>query len=115
MLHLLFHLQSVLEDAYTAWELSQPSEIPFEAQPSEEACGFCDYKAWCAHWWNWRHSGKSPPQRMFVDAVVLIERADVTEEIVRANIHLDNFIQYLKYDDPVGKRLNFLIFLAYYN
>ena len=68
---------SVLEDAYTAWELSQPSEIPFEAQPSEEACGVCDYKAWCAHWWNWRHSGKSPPQRMFVDAVVLIERADV--------------------------------------
>ena len=68
---------SVLDEAYAAWESSQPSEIPFEAQPSEEACGFCDYKAWCAHWWNWRHSGKSPPQRTFVDAVVLLERVDL--------------------------------------
>ena len=47
--------------------------------------------------------------RLMQEVAYLIERADVTEEIVRANIHLDNFIQYLKYDDPVGKRLNFLI------
>ena len=47
--------------------------------------------------------------RLVQEVAYLIERADVTEEIVRANIHLDNFIKYLKYDDPVGKRLNFLI------
>ncbi len=47
--------------------------------------------------------------RLMQEVAYLIERSDVTEEIVRANIHLDNFIQYLKYDDPVGKRLNFLI------
>ena len=47
--------------------------------------------------------------RLMQELAYLIERADVTEEIVRADIHLDNFIQYLKYDDPVGKRLNFLI------
>jgi hypothetical protein len=68
---------SVLDEAYAAWELSQPSEIPFKAQPSDEACGFCDYKAWCSHWWNWRHSGKGTGQGMFVDAVVLLERVDL--------------------------------------
>ncbi len=47
--------------------------------------------------------------RLMQEVAYLIERADVTEEIVRADIHLDNFIKYLKYDDPVGKRLNFLI------
>ena len=47
--------------------------------------------------------------RLVQEVAYLIERADVTEEIVRVNIHLDNFIKYLKYDDPVGKRLNFLI------
>ena len=47
--------------------------------------------------------------RLMQEVAYLIERADVTEEIVRTNIHLDNFMQYLKYDDPVGKRLNFLI------
>ena len=47
--------------------------------------------------------------RLMQEVAYLIERVDVTEEIIRANIHLDNFIKYLKYDDPVGKRLNFLI------
>ena len=47
--------------------------------------------------------------RLMQELAYLIERADVTEEIVRTNIHLDNFIHYLKYDEPVGKRLNFLI------
>ena len=47
--------------------------------------------------------------RLMQEVAYLIERADVTEEIVSASIHLDNFLQYLKYDDPVGKRLNFLI------
>ena len=47
--------------------------------------------------------------RLMQEVAYLIERADITEEVVRANIHLDNFMQYLKYDEPVGKRLNFLI------
>ena len=47
--------------------------------------------------------------RLMQEVAYLIERADLTEEIVRANIHFDNFIQYLKLNDPVGKRLNFLI------
>ena len=47
--------------------------------------------------------------RLMQEVAYLIERSDITEEIVRVKIHLDSFIEYLKYDDPVGKRLNFLI------
>ena len=47
--------------------------------------------------------------RLMQEIAYLIERSDITEEIVRANIHLDTFIDYLKYDEPVGKRLSFLI------
>ena len=47
--------------------------------------------------------------RLMQEIAYLIERSDITEEIVRVGIHLDNFIKYLKYDEPVGKRLNFLI------
>jgi uncharacterized protein (TIGR00255 family) len=47
--------------------------------------------------------------RLMQEIAYLIERSDITEEIVRVKIHLDNFIEYLKYDEPVGKRLNFLI------
>ena len=47
--------------------------------------------------------------RLMQEVAYLIERSDITEEIVRVKIHLDSFIKYLKYDEPVGKRLNFLI------
>ena len=47
--------------------------------------------------------------RLMQEVAYLIERFDITEEIVRLKIHLDSFIEYLKYDEPVGKRLNFLI------
>ena len=52
---------------------------------------------------------KIDQKRLMQEIAYLIERSDITEEIVRTNIHLDNFIEYLKYDEPVGKRLNFLI------
>ena len=47
--------------------------------------------------------------RLMQEVAYLIERSDITEEIVRVKIHLDSFIKYLKHDEPVGKRLNFLI------
>ena len=47
--------------------------------------------------------------RLIQEIAYLVERSDITEEIVRTNIHIDNFIKYLKYNEPVGKRLNFLI------
>ena len=47
--------------------------------------------------------------RLMQEIAYLLERSDITEEIVRANIHAETFIDYLKYDEPVGKRLSFLI------
>ena len=47
--------------------------------------------------------------RLMQEIAYLLERSDITEEIVRADIHVDTFIDYLKYDEPVGKRLSFLI------
>ena len=47
--------------------------------------------------------------RLMQELAYLLERSDITEEIVRADIHLEAFIDYLKYDEPVGKRLSFLI------
>ena len=47
--------------------------------------------------------------RLMQELAYLLERSDITEEIVRADIHLEAFIYYLKYDEPVGKRLSFLI------
>lgn len=47
--------QSVMDDALAAWEATKPSEIPLKATPGQSSCGgFCDWKAWCPHWWNWR-------------------------------------------------------------
>ena len=46
--------------------------------------------------------------RLMQEVAYLIERSDITEEIVRVNIHIDSFLKYLESNDPVGKRLGFL-------
>ena len=46
--------------------------------------------------------------RLMQEVAYIIERSDITEEIVRVNIHLDSFLKYLKSKEPVGKRLGFL-------
>ena len=46
--------------------------------------------------------------RLMQEVAYIIERSDITEEIVRVNIHIDSFLKYLKSKDPVGKRLGFL-------
>lgn len=46
--------------------------------------------------------------RLMQEVAYLIERSDITEEIVRVNIHIDAFTNYLKLNEPVGKRLGFL-------
>jgi uncharacterized protein (TIGR00255 family) len=39
----------------------------------------------------------------------LAERADITEEMVRAESHLDQFSALLDKKDPVGRKMDFLI------
>ena len=46
--------------------------------------------------------------RLMQEVAYLIERSDITEEIVRVNIHIGSFQEYLESNDPVGKRLGFL-------
>ena len=47
--------------------------------------------------------------RLIQEVAYLADRADVTEEIVRCRRHFDQLHTYLDREDPVGKRINFLI------
>ncbi len=47
--------------------------------------------------------------RLMQEVAYLIERSDITEETVRVNIHIGSFLKYLESNDPVGKRLGFLV------
>ncbi len=46
--------------------------------------------------------------RLVVEAGILAQRADVSEEITRTKSHINMFRQYLESPEPVGKRLDFL-------
>ena len=64
---------NVLQDAYAAWEQTTPTTIPLDPTPSNDSCGgFCDWKAWCPHWWTWRHETNTLHKSDFSDAVVLL-------------------------------------------
>lgn len=79
--------ESVLEDAYAAWEATQINEIPLEATPGDASCGgFCDWKAWCPHWWNWRNENGSLHNGTFCDAVVLIESYEESNGVAIAEL-----------------------------
>ena len=49
------------------------------------------------------------PQRVAQEAAIMVDRMDVSEEIVRARSHLKQFRDYLAMDEPVGRRLDFLL------
>lgn len=46
--------------------------------------------------------------RILTEAAVFAERTDVNEEIARLKSHLDMFRKFFKFDEPIGKRLDFL-------
>ncbi len=65
---------SVLEQAYAAWQEMDVTETPMKPTPGEDTCGgFCDWKAWCPHWWTWRKDSGKLHAGNFADAVVLVE------------------------------------------
>lgn len=49
------------------------------------------------------------PERLAMEAAVLADRMDCTEECVRLRIHCDHFDRYLTEGGPVGRKLNFLL------
>src|SRR5262249_49739207 len=49
------------------------------------------------------------PGRLEAEIVLLAERSDVTEELVRLDSHFSQFAQLLDSTEPVGRRLDFLL------
>ena len=47
--------------------------------------------------------------RLAQEVALFAGRCDITEEIVRARSHLNQFNNYMKMDDSIGRRLDFLI------
>ncbi len=47
--------------------------------------------------------------RLMQEVAFMAEKADVTEELIRIESHLDQFINYMAQDDVVGRRLDFLL------
>ncbi len=49
------------------------------------------------------------PSRLAQECAVMADKADVTEELVRLYGHIDQFSHFLALDEPVGRRLDFLL------
>ena len=49
------------------------------------------------------------PERLDQEIALLADKADVTEEIVRLYSHIDQFRHFLDIQEPVGRRLDFLL------
>ena len=47
-------------------------------------------------------------RRILQEAALIAEKGDITEEIVRFKLHIDQFRDYLKSSEAVGRRLDFL-------
>ena len=48
-------------------------------------------------------------ERIAMEVAVLVDKQDVTEEIVRGKSHCEQFNSFLKSSDPIGKNMNFLL------
>jgi uncharacterized protein (TIGR00255 family) len=53
-------------------------------------------------------SDKIDPDRLEMEVAMLVDKADITEEIVRTQSHIKFFRQAVNNNDAVGRRLNFL-------
>ena len=51
---------------------------------------------------------KIDPERLELEVAILVDKMDVTEEIVRLRSHLKFFIEAVEQPEPAGRRLNFL-------
>jgi len=48
-------------------------------------------------------------KRLLIESAIYIEKADITEEIVRLHNHLDKFVNLLDEKKELGKKLNFIL------
>ena len=49
------------------------------------------------------------PVRLAQETAIMADKADVTEEVVRLDSHISQFRDFLDSDEPVGRRLDFLL------
>ena len=47
--------------------------------------------------------------RIYQEAAILVEKKDITEEIVRFSSHVDLFSKYMHANENEGKKMNFLL------
>ncbi|WP_457635962.1 YicC/YloC family endoribonuclease [Persephonella sp.] len=52
--------------------------------------------------------GEEYSERAFIEATLLADKMDITEEIVRLRSHLQRFRELIKQDKPVGRKMDFL-------
>lgn len=55
------------------------------------------------------HQGDFDKQRFFTEVAFFAERCNIDEEIVRLRSHLDSFYDNLGLEEPVGRKLDFLM------
>jgi uncharacterized protein (TIGR00255 family) len=48
-------------------------------------------------------------QRMTQEIAILVDRSDISEELVRIRSHINQFKTFLELEEPTGKRLSFLL------
>ncbi|MEE3083599.1 MAG: PD-(D/E)XK nuclease family protein [Candidatus Thermoplasmatota archaeon] len=72
---------SVLPEAFEAWEASKITETPMEARPEQEACGFCEWKAWCPAWVWAQAQGVLKPSGIFRDMIAILEKVEIENGI----------------------------------
>jgi len=49
------------------------------------------------------------PVRLAQEVAIIVDKTDVSEEIVRLRSHVEQFYGFLNLDEPVGRRLDFLV------
>ncbi len=52
--------------------------------------------------------GEEYSERAFIEASLLADKMDITEEVVRLKSHIQRFKELLKTDEPVGRKMDFL-------
>lgn len=52
--------------------------------------------------------GEDFSERAFIEASILAQKMDITEEIVRLKNHVNTFFELLSLDQPVGRKMDFL-------
>jgi len=52
--------------------------------------------------------GEEFSERAFIEATIIADKMDITEEIVRLKTHIKRFKELLELDQPVGRKMDFL-------